>query len=321
MAGRYKTRYQWWSMSNIGQSITRVQRLCGNHALATEDLILGFLNNRHSSILESFDWSRKKTAVSLTGVTDKSDGTLALTNGSPTVNGTATTFTVSDVGKYLTIGSDTSSLYVVKAVNTAHQFVLGDLNGSMLGWPDTSRTAQNYVMFKRLYSLGPGIEQIYFVKGKIELREVSEEYIDSIDPGRTGSAQDSYCYARCARDMSGSNDMVRIEMYPRPSQVQIITVSVLRGHVDLYPSQYPIVPSGPLEWFAAADVSYLLFARTKQEHWLALAAKYNEEAEKTLEREKNQDFKKFSQIQQVRDAQEDVPWSITDAGISHDYGD
>lgn len=314
-------------MANIDQMILKVQRLCGNHKLASYDDCLGALNSRHSDLLESFDWSRKKQSIAITSVPDKADGTISVTNGSPTVIGTGTIFTATDRGRYIKIGTDTSSLYVVRTVSTVNQFTLGDLNDSALAYPGPSQSGLNYTMFTRLFTLGAGIERVLKVKGKVDLTETSEEYLDAIDPWRTEQAEDAYYWAMAARDQTGTNDLVRLELYPRPSTAQIITALVLKGHTDLGPSQYPIVPSGPLVWYAAVDMCYELYARTKEDKWLTLIAGngqnsgYNYEAEKSLEREKAEDFKKFGVIQTVKDAQADLPWSMTDAGITADYGD
>lgn len=308
-------------MANTAQMILKVQRLCGNHKLATYDDVLGAINSRHSDLLESFDWSRKKTSILLTAVPDKSDGTLAVNNGSATVHGTGTTFTQSNVGSSIKIGSDTSSIYTVKTVTTAMQLSLGDDNGSPVGYAGDSNPSSNYVLFKRIYSLGRGVEQIRSVQGKVPLTEVSEEYLDSLDPGRMISGSDPIYFARVQRNMTGTNDIAQIEFYPRPSIPQVITVKIQKGHVDLLPSQNPIVPSGPLQWFAAVDICYELFNRTKEEKWLVSAAKFNQEGSKSLEFEKNEDWKKFGVNSTVQDVTGDIPLGMTDYGITHDFGD
>lgn len=303
---------------NTDQMIDRVQRLLGRHALAKYDDCLGALNSQHADLLESFDWSRKKTSVSITAVPDKDQGTLSVTNGSATVNGSGTAFTASDMGRYLTIGSDTSSLYLVASVTHSGQFSLGDLNGHALAYPGPSASGLHYVMFTRFYSLGLGIERVVGAKGKSPLTETSEEYLDSIDPWRSASGEDSCYWAMVPRNQNGTNDLARVEIYPRPSTAQIVTLLVLRGHIDLRTSKYPIVPSGPLIWFAAIDMCYELAARTKDTIWMGLADKYNGKAELSLEREKNEDFKKWGLIQTVTDVQSGMDRGDTDFAIDHD---
>ena len=276
-------------MAIVDKSLTRIHRLCGSHSLANRDEILAFFNDRHSSLLESFDWYRKKQEIGITARADKSDGTVSVTNGSAVVNGSGTTWTQADVGSYFTmgLGSDNDSLFVVKSVVLASQLILGDLLGNTIQWPGASASGQSYVMFKRLYNLGNGVAEIRSVKGQETMTEVPEEYLDAVDPARTQTASWPYHFARAAADQSGSNDAVRVEFYPRPLAPRIITVGILRAHVDLVPSQTSIVPCGPLEWYTAQDMCYKLFGRTGENRWLTLADKYAGNAEISLERRKS----------------------------------
>src|SRR5262245_10840118 len=111
-------------MANLDSSVRRIQGLVGNNSLATVDQVRSFYNTRHSSFLDSFDWSRKKGEMAITVVTDKSNGTLTVMNGSPTVVGASTSFTASDVDKYVKIGGDDDSLFVVASVPHSGQFTM-----------------------------------------------------------------------------------------------------------------------------------------------------------------------------------------------------
>jgi hypothetical protein len=307
-------------MANLSAMVGRVQALVGRHTLATDDLVKSFINSRHADLLESHEWSRKKQEIAITAVPDKTAGTVEVTNGSSTVIGTGTQFTASDVGKYIKFGADQYSLFVVRGVNFATSLTLGDLAGDTLVFPGASTTGTNYVLFKRLYSLGSGIGSIFSAKYQNPLTETSQEYLDSIDPGRSATATAPLYYARDAWDQSTAEDLVRIEFYPRPVIASIITVEVLKAHVDLLTGQNPIVPSPPLEWFSAVDTCYALFARTKEPKWLTLAQSYNDEGNKSLEYEKNEDNKKFGKISKVRDVYGGTPAGATDFGLDHDVG-
>lgn len=308
-------------MANVGSMIDRVRRLCGNHNLATGDLVLSFINDRHGNLLESFDWSRRKQKIGITARVDKSDGTLIVTNGSVSVAGIGTTFDQSHVDWTIKIGADNDSLYTIRTVISSNQITLGDLSGNPLLWPQPSASGVSYVAFKQYYSLGAGVEDIISIKGDVPLKEMSEEWLDDMDPSRdcTASAPTRFC--RTARDMRGSSDIVRIELYPRATSPQIITANILRGHVNMTKAQYPIVPSGPLQWYAAQDMCYKLFADTKDQNWMVLAQEYSKQAEMTLEREKNQDYQKFGTDSFVKDVYGDIGMAETDFSITHDLGD
>lgn len=304
-------------MSNIDSSIIRVQRLVGNHALATRDEVLSALNSRHSSLLESHDWSRKRSEIAITIQVDKSNGTIQVSNGSSTALGTSTTFTASDIGRYLRIGSDDDSLYVVLAVTSSTQITLGDFYGNTVGYAGSSASGLSYVMFTRHYTLGAGIEHIKQVVWQTPLAEKTQAWLDDEDPNRSETG-DPMCWAMSPRDQSGTNDLVRVEIWPRSTTSIILTASVLKGHVDLLPSQFPIVPSSVIEWNAAVDMCYLLAARTKPDKWLPLADKYLGQAEAALEREKGEDNKKFGLLQAVRDIGSGIPLGLTDYAVDHD---
>ena len=302
-------------MATFTQMVSRVRSLVANHSQATTTVVGEFINSRHRGLLESFDWSRRKQDIIIGTVIDKTAGTIALTNGSSTVTGTSTSFASTDVGRSLIIGD---SIYSVFSYTSATSIKLGDANGTEVTYPGETESGLSYVMFTQRYSLGTGIEQIISVKQQSEITEVSEEYLDSIDPTRQATGDCPSVYARTSR---GSSDDVRIELYPRPSAGIAINVKIEKGHTDLSGSNNPIVPSGPVEWFAAVDSCYFLFAKTSDQKWLALAAKYEDKAQESLEFEKNQDYRKFGVIQSVRDVGGGTGLGGTDFGLDHDVGD
>ncbi len=99
-----------------------------------------------------------------------------------------------------------------------------------------------------------------------------------------------------------------------------MTVGIVKGHTDLSGTSFPIVPSGPVEWAAAVDGCYFLFAKTKEQKWIQLAQTYNREFDKSFEKEKNEDNKKFGLSPAIKDVGGGVPLSGTDFGITHDTG-
>ena len=299
---------------------SRVQSLVGSHSLATTAVVGAFINSRHRDLLESFDWSRRKNDILISAAVDKSAGTITVTNGSAAVVGSGTAFASTDVGRTVRISNDTWGLWTVNAVADATHFTLGDANGTVVVFPGTSAADLTYLMFTQRYSLGAGIEQIISVKYQSALTEVSEGFLDQRDPSRITTGTFPVWYARASRDLSGTNDLVRIELYPRPTSAIIVNVKIEKAHTDLTATQNPIVPSGPLQWLAAVDTSYFLHAKTKDETWLGLAAAYQKQGEGSLEFELGQDSKKMGVIQKVTDVVGGVPLGSTDAGIDRDFG-
>lgn len=298
-------------MSTFNQMVARVQALVASHSQATSTIVGTFVNSRHRALLESYDWSRRKQDVVINTAVDKDAGTVALTSGSAAVAGTSTAFAATDVGRSIQFAD---SIYTVATYTNSTTITLGDANGSAVVFPGTSVATQAYTIFTQRYSLGQGIEQIISVKYQGEITEVSEEYLDSIDPSRSGSGTPLY-YARTSR---GANDDVRIELYPRALSPISVNVKIERGHVDLVSTENPLVPSGPVEWWAAVDTCYFLTAKTKDPTWLQLAQSYEKQATKSEEFEHNQDNRKFGVIGQVRDVQGTTGLGATDFALDKD---
>ena len=269
--------------------------------------------------MESYDWSRRKADILISTSPDKTAGTVTVVNGSATVTGSSTAWATTDVDRTLTIGSNTYSLWNVKTAPTATSLTLGDRNGTAVVYPGDSDSGLAYVMFTQFYEVGAGIEQIVSVKYQGELREVSETFLDNLDPNRSATGIPVY-YARGSRKMSGTNDIVRIELYPRPDDAVVVNVKVQLGHVALSSTMNPIVPSGPLQWFAAMDTAFFLKAKTKDDTWITLAHEFGGEGKASLEFERGQDMAKFGVQQQVRDVNGGVDASFTDLGLDHDFG-
>lgn len=296
--------------------MTRIQDLLGNHASATDAVVGRLYNSRHRSILESHEWSRKKGEIILALVAEESTGTFSVTNGSSSVTGTSTSLSSADVGKYIRFGSD-NDMYVVKA-EADPVLTLGDFNGTTVEYQGTTNTAATYVMFKRWNSLGSGIESIVSVFHTNKIHERDLEFLDGLDPRRLSTADTPTYYARGPRDQSSTNDLVQIEFWPRASSTIAVTVGILKGHTDLSSTSNPIVPSSIIEWAGAVDGCYFLFSKTKEQKWLQLASTYNQEFEKSFERERITDNAKFGLSGAIKDVGGGIPLSATDFSITHD---
>lgn len=300
--------------------VSRVRSLVGTHSLATTTVVGEFVNSRHRDLLESYDWSRRKNDILISTAVDKTAGTVTVTNGSATVTGSGTAWASGDVDRTLTIGSNTYSLWNVKTAPSATSLTLGDRNGTSVVYPGDTAAGLAYVMFTQFYELGAGIEQILSVKYKTDIREVSEGFLDNLDPNRSATGSDPMYFARGSRKLSGTNDIVRIELYPRPSDAVVINVKVELGHTTLSSTMNPIVPSGPVQWGAAIDTCYFLKAKTKDDTWIGLAREFAASYQESLEFERAQDARKVGVIQQVQDIHGGVGLDMTDMGLDRDFG-
>jgi hypothetical protein len=309
---------------NFTNMVSRVQTLVGTHSLATTTVVGNLINQRHEEILGNYDWARTKQEVILLTTTDKVAGTVTMTTGSPTAQGVGTAFAATDVGKSVRIGAADGDyvIYNVKAVNVGlQQFTLGDLNGTSINWPGTTGS-NSYVMFTQFYPLGTGIRQILSVRYKAPLKETSQTDLDRIDARRMGIDPFPLYYARAPFDMSGSNDILRIEVYPRFSTAIAFNVGIELGHTTLSGTMNPLIPSDLLVWFAAYDTCMYLFAKTgsKDSKWMTLAKEFLDQGNSSIEFALVEDKKQFGVIQSVKDVGGDIPLSGTDFSITHDLG-
>lgn len=296
--------------------VTKVQQLVGNHSLATTAEIGKIVNSEHRELVESYEWSRKKIAIILSTVLDKAAGTVTLTNGSANVVGVGTAWAATDTGKSLLVGNH---LFVFNYL-TATTGTLSDMRGSAVTFQSDTITAQGYVLFKRWYSLGIGIESILSVKEQYPIRERSQEWLDSWDQYRSGTAASPLFFARGPWDQSTINDLVQIEFSQRPSASIDIEVLVLRGHTDLSGTQNPIAPAPVVQWRAAEVACYYLHAKTKEPKWMVNAEKYQKKGAEALEFEKNADAKHFGRSSAIKDVGGGVPLAMTDFAVTHDVG-
>lgn len=296
--------------------VSTVQRLVGNHTLVTSAIAGELVNKQHSDILDSREWSRKKTGVILSTVTDKTAGTVTLTNGAATIAGSGTAWAASDTGKSVLIAD---SLYVFTYVG-ATAGTLADENGTPLVYSGATAASLSYVMFKRFYSLGYGIDSILTMKHEARIYERDQEFFDNMDPSRSSTGGTPLYFARGPRDQTGTNDLVQIEFMPRVSAAITINAGVLKGHIDLAGTQNPIVPSGPVEWFAAQHAALYLFAKTKEAKWLTLSNEFEKKGAAALEREGNMDDKKFGRSPAVKDTGGGTGLRGTDFELQHDLG-
>lgn len=299
-------------MASFDDMILRVQRLLGNHTQLTNPIVGELVNSRHRHLLESNDWARKKQEININTSADVSSGTITMTNGDATVAASGTPFASGDVGKYISV---IDQLFVIGTFTSSSSVEITDLNGTTVTYPGTTASGESYVMFQRWYSLTAGVESINSVFYKIRLKEKDLGFLDALDPLRTTTSDPTY-FARGPRDQSSTNDLVRIELWPRPSAAISVTLGVTLGHTDLAGVTNPIVPSGVVEWYAAEDAAYYLWSKTADKQYQVAAKDFDREGEKSLDRELRFDGEKHGLSQGIKG--EDRSLVGTDFGVARD---
>lgn len=294
---------------------TSVQRRCALNTLLTTAITNAFINEAHSELLESFDWSRKRDEIIILTTAQDSTGTWTVTNGSATATATASVGLGSgDVGKYIRFATD-DALYVIGAVS-GNDATLRDFNGTNVNYGGTTSTSATYVMFQRWYNLGTAIESIDVISYKEKLGEVTTDNLDQADPVRSTTGDPSH-YSLGPRD---SSDRTQIEFWPRPTGTIAIRANVILGHTDLSAdADNPIVPSVVVVWKAAILSCYFLHSKDEDERWLKLANQYEKEFERAWERIKTMDESKFGLPKYIKDVGGSFR-SDSDYGLDKDVG-
>jgi hypothetical protein len=301
-------------MASFSSMITRVQGLVGSHSLATTAVVGTFVNSRHDELLHMHEWHRRKSEVHLYSATEYTTGTVTLTNGAATITGASTVWTSAMTGWYLRIDD---SLYIFTYVSGTSG-TLADYQGNALVYPGATEADQTYVLFKRWYSLGTAIEDVISVQHQSRVTEVDQEYLDQLDPRRQATGTPSR-FAKGVRDLpTAGTDKLYIEVHPRPSSALTMTAFVMKGHTDLATTSTPIVPSSPVEWFAAVDSCLFLFAKTKEQKWLDLAVVYEKKGQASFEMVKIEDAKQFSRSPKIKDVGGGNGLVGSDWSVSHD---
>jgi hypothetical protein len=297
-------------LASFSSMVTRVQGLVGNHSLATTAQVGTFVNSRHDELLHMHEWHRRKSEVHLAAAAEYTTGTVTLTNGAATMDGVDTVWTSAMTGRYVRIDD---SLYIFTYVS-ATSGTLSDYKGNALAYPGATEAAQSYVMFKRWYSLGTGIEDVISVQHQSRIAECDQEWLDTMDPLRKATGTPS----RFAKGVRDANDVLYIELHPRPITAITVTAFVMKGHTDLATTNMPIVPASTVEWFAAVDTCFFLFAKTKEQKWLDLAVVYEKKGQASFEMVKIEDSKQFSRSPRVKDVGAGNGLAGTDWAVNHD---
>jgi hypothetical protein len=302
---------------NFSSMVSRVQLLVGDHALLTgsnDSKAQKIVNAAHEELMEYWEWSRKKQEIVIVTSADKTAGTVNLTNGSENVTGSSTAFAAADVGKTIVLAGALHDLYTIKTYTSPTAIVLGDLNGTTVGYHGENVTGAAYRIFQRFYSLTTGIESIMLPSRQYAITEVSMELIDATDPSREETG-DIVHFARGPRTSAG---LVQVEFWPRPNAATVIRVPVLKGHTDMSGTTEPIVPSIVVIWKAAEDACYYLQAKTNDENWLQLADGYKKSFIAALSEAKILDAKKFGLPSQIREGR--VDRTSSEWMLDHDPG-
>lgn len=237
------------------------------------------LDTQYRTLLTNHKWSFVKTEAALLTVAEKSDGTIAATQGSDTVTGAGTSFDDGDVGSLLFLPDDLA--YKVTAVNAGAQTLT-----LLDGYAGADVTGGAYALRKNLYTLDTDVEDILsFVAPNWTLDEQTQMWIRDIDPHYKVTGEPTV-WAMAGVTSSGQ---YQIELWPVPTErFYLPYIGLVRG--SLSSGSQTVADIGVLLLdLACAEACRVLFGRTADPRWQALENSYEVKAQDDLFRLKRRD--------------------------------
>ena len=189
-------------------------RLSKAHPGVDPDLLDSYINSAYELILDARPWRGLRAEGALDTVAAHADGSVALTNGSATVTGTATAFTAAMTGRRFRRASD-SDMYTVEYVSPTELTLDRAYSGA-------TGTQLGYRVFQHIYDL-PG-----FVKYLTDLRaplgrgigKKTQDFLNDYYPGRPGHGAPTIWAEAPDSDELAPEIVHRVELYPIPEQAE-----------------------------------------------------------------------------------------------------
>lgn len=254
--GQMKEQLRLFTMGGLGLTVA-----------GSDDVYGRLVNRAHADIVESFDWSFRLTNTIVNTVAPKNTGTITVTTGSPSILGTGTNFTYSDVGAFLWVGGAGTTPLPIADVQGIQ---LASLTSPYSG---PSRINTNYVSAPLFYLVENALEVLSVTSQDTLLQKRLRDEINRIDPTRTdmgGTPSLFWCEAPHSPDGS-----LRIEFWPVPADARAYLVEYRQAAPQLIrDSDLPLVKSHVVEEKATATACQMLYASTGASAWSDLADKH-----------------------------------------------
>lgn len=143
-------------------------------------------------------------------------GSVALTNGSPIVQGTGTTWSPVVIGRQFRLGYNTPPMTII-ALNEFTQTLTLEMP-----WAGVTYATAGYFIAQNYYSPGPNIKYIHTAKNLIMAWRLqlgyNQQSLDAIDPWRV----QTFSPRALAQMPLGVNGEYMVELWPVPSIVQAL---------------------------------------------------------------------------------------------------
>lgn len=270
------------------------------------------INVRYKQILGAEDWEflKDRTTVKLEGDYASTTGiTVALTHDSTAVTGTGTTFTNYAVGDFIRFGSEYQP-YEIATITDATHIVLATAYGG------ASSASSSFTVFRTYYTpTVADVGEIVSVVYQSRLTEVSENYLNSLDPERTSTG--SPTHYRITSKTKGDG-LVTFEVWPVPDQDYVLTVHYKKYVADLSAdTDEPVFRAELIEAGALWDCYRLVFTITQNPAFIGLARDAKMDYANLLRDAIIEDMGTTSMPRRVRDVMGSTSWN-DEFRLSHD---
>lgn len=246
--------------------------------------IVSLLNKCQQEELESYEWSFLYTDIVINSIIGYNTGTITLTQGSPTVTGSGTTFPTTAAGWFLWAGPTLTTPVIIKTRDSATQLTLST------DWGNVDQNGTTYTIQPLYYSVSPLIE-VYSVRQIDELGMTSQADLNRKDPSRIATgAEPCLEWAQAPFQNVTSDGFYQLELWPRPGGALPYIISGKQGGFFMMnDSDLPVIPSQVLEAKAMMYLCRSTFANNGNPKWLSLAQEYRQDYMTELEKAQHAD--------------------------------
>lgn len=249
-----------------------VKYLVGGSPQATDPDIDGILNDTHRDFASTYQWSERKRETVLATVAPYSTGTVALTNGSSTVQGTGTAWTSAMAGRQIKVAAELTWFWISAVDVGLQRLTLADGSLTAVTWVGASASAQTYRIFQDQYELPAGVAIILGQGRNWPERETSLAEVDGIDPQRNSTAENPYSWYWARSYIAAQVEHRFVGVYPVPSAAVMLRMPYLLEPPELVlDGDLPVCPSEVVQLGAGARVAMMIHAKTGDARWRAQA--------------------------------------------------
>lgn len=270
------------------------------------------LNRAQREEVEAWPWSFLLTNYVLYSAAVQSAGTITATQGSSTVTGVGTSFSLpANSRSYLHVGTSQVAIPILSSANGT-TLTLGD--NVAQAWNGATQSGVDYNIITPVYSI-VGFIEVYEVKQILPLTKVSRESLNLRDPARLATGGNpSVCWAPAGFDSSGN---IQIELWEPPSaQTPYVVEGKLAPATMVNNSDQPQIPSAVLENKALMMACDAMFLSSGDAKYFQLGQKYQGIYAEELEKAKTADAARQNQREMKG---RDVRFGL-DVIASHDMG-